>query len=322
MSACGPTSPPPKSSGNGREEERNEQGSERGDPDRRAQRSPEDGITKAEFVNYYRTVSRLMLPHLRGRPLVMERHPDGYRGRSFIHKDVPDYFPDWIHRREVPKEGGTVTMMVCDDTATLAYLANQSRITPHPWLARADRLDCPDRLVFDLDPPGDDFEIVRWTARRLRDLLTGLGLAPAVMTTGSRGLHLLVLLDRRTDFDTARAFARSAADLLAARHPDKLTTAPRKDKRRGRLNLDTQRNAYAQTSVAPYAVRPPPRPHRYPVTWDELDDPELGPQRWTLRSLHDRLSDRGDAWKELSRCRRSLAGARRRLDALVNEEAA
>ena len=284
---------------------------------------PDDGITKAEFVDYYRAISRVMLPHLRGRPLVMERHPDGYRGKSFIHKDVPDYFPDWIHRREVPKEGGTVTMAVCDDAPTLAYLANQACITPHPWLSRADRLDCPDRLVFDLDPPADDFEIVRWTARQLGDFLTDLGLAPAVMTTGSRGLHLLVLLDRRTSFDTARAFARSAADLLAARHPDKLTTAPRKDKRRGRLYLDTQRNAYAQTSVAPYAVRARPHaPVATPVSWDELDDPELGPQRWTLRTLQDRLSDQGDAWKGLSRCRRSLAGARRRLDALVQEEAA
>ena len=284
---------------------------------------PDDGITKAEFVDYYRAISRVMLPHLRGRPLVMERHPDGYRGKSFIHKDVPDYFPDWIHRREVPKEGGTVTMAVCDDAPTLAYLANQACITPHPWLSRADRLDCPDRLVFDLDPPADDFEIVRWTARQLGDFLTDLGLAPAVMTTGSRGLHLLVLLDRRTSFDTARAFARGAADLLAARHPDKLTTAPRKDKRRGRLYLDTQRNAYAQTSVAPYAVRARPHaPVATPVSWDELDDPELGPQRWTLRTLQDRLSDQGDAWKGLSRCRRSLAGARRRLDALVQEEAA
>ncbi|MEV0181740.1 non-homologous end-joining DNA ligase [Streptomyces sp. NPDC050625] len=284
---------------------------------------PDDGITKAEFVDYYRAVSRVILPHLRGRPLVMERHPDGYRGKSFIHKDVPDYFPDWIHRREVPKEGGTVTMVVCDDAATLAYLANQACITPHPWLSRADRLDRPDRLVFDLDPPTDDFEIVRWTARQLGDFLTDLGLAPAVMTTGSRGLHLLVLLDRRTDFDTARAFARSAAELLAARHPDKLTTAPRKDKRLGRLYLDIQRNAYAQTSVAPYAVRARPHaPIATPISWDELEDPELGPQRWTLRTLQDRLSDRGNAWQGLSHCRRSLARARRRLDTLVENEAA
>ncbi|MEU7168048.1 non-homologous end-joining DNA ligase [Streptomyces morookaense] len=281
---------------------------------------PEDGITKAELVGHYRAVGRLMLPHLRDRPLVMERYPDGYRGKSFFQKDVPGHFPDWIHRREVPKEGGTVTMAVCDDAATLAYLANQACLTLHPWLSRADRLGCPDRIVFDLDPPAGDFGIVRRSARRLADLLTELGLRPAVMTTGSRGLHLLVLLDRRTDFDTARAFARDVAGLLAARHPDELTTAVRKDKRRGRLYLDIQRNAYAQTSVAPYAVRARPHaPVATPIGWDELDDPDLHPQRWTVRTLPDRLAGHSDVWKGLGRCRRSLRTAQRRLAALAGE---
>ncbi|MEU9157599.1 non-homologous end-joining DNA ligase [Streptomyces sp. NPDC048417] len=282
---------------------------------------PDDGITKAELIDYYRTIARPMLSHLRDRPLVMERYPDGYRGKSFFHKDVPDYFPDWIRTVRVPKEGGSLTMAVCEDTATLVYLANQACITPHPWLSRADCLDCPDRLVFDLDPSEEDghgFETVRWSARQLGDLLTELGLRPALMTTGSRGLHLLVLLDRRTDFDTARHFARRVADLLAARHSDRLTTEPRKNKRRGRLYLDTQRNAYAQTSVAPYAVRARPHaPVATPLTWDELGDPELGPRRWTLRTLPERLDKYGDAWKGLSRCRRSLSGAERRLDALT-----
>ncbi|MFF5019756.1 non-homologous end-joining DNA ligase [Streptomyces sp. NPDC001165] len=282
---------------------------------------PDDGITKAELVDYYRTVARPMLTHLRNRPLVMERYPDGYRGKSFFHKDVPDYFPDWIHTVRVPKEGGSLTMAVCDDTATLAYLANQACITPHPWLSPANCLDCPDRLVFDLDPPegdGDGFETVRWTARQLGDLLSELGLRPALMTTGSRGLHLLVLLDRRTDFDTARHFARRVADVLAERHSDRLTTEPRKNKRRGRLYLDTQRNAYAQTSVAPYAVRARPHaPVATPLDWDELDEPELGPRQWTLRTLPERLEKYGDPWKGLSRCRRSLTKAERRLDDLL-----
>ncbi|MEU9283671.1 non-homologous end-joining DNA ligase [Streptomyces sp. NPDC048275] len=282
---------------------------------------PDDGITKAELIDYYRSVARPMLTHLKDRPLVMERYPDGYRGKSFFHKDVPDYFPEWIRTVRVPKEGGSLSMAVCDDTATLVYLANQACITPHPWLSPADCLDCPDRLVFDLDPSegdGDGFETVRWSARQLGDLLTELGLRPALMTTGSRGLHLLVLLDRRTDFDTARHFARRVTDVLAARHSDRLTTEPRKNKRRGRLYLDTQRNAYAQTSVAPYAVRARPHaPIATPLEWDELDDPELGPRRWTLRTLPERLDKYGDAWKGLSHCRRSLSGAERRLDALT-----
>lgn len=285
---------------------------------------PEDGITKAELVDYYRTIGRVIVPYLRNRPLVMERHPDGHRGRSFFHKDVPDHFPDWIRRTEVPKKGGTLRMAVCDGTASLAYLAGQACVTPHPWLSRTDRLDRPDRLVFDLDPPSaEDFETVRWAAHRLGDLLTGLGLRPALMTTGSRGLHLLVLLDHRTGFDTARAFARRVADLLVDRHPGRLTTAARKSERGGRLYLDVQRNAYAQTSVAPYAVRALPHaPVATPLAWKELDDPGLGPRSWTLRTLPGRLEEHGDPWKGLSRCRRSLAAAERRLDALVQHDAA
>jgi bifunctional non-homologous end joining protein LigD len=285
---------------------------------------PGDGITKAELVDYYRTIGRVMVPYLRNRPLVMERYPDGYEGRSFIHKDLPDYFPDWVHHRVVPKKDGTVDMAVCDDTATLAYLANQACLTPHPWLSRTDHLDRPDRLVFDLDPPSaDDFETVRWSARQLGGLLTDLGLRPALMTTGSRGLHLLVPLDRRTDFDTSRAFARRVADLLATRHPDRLTTAARKDKRGERLYLDIQRNAYAQTSVAPYAVRARPHaPVATPLDWDELDDRDLGPRRWTLRTLPRRLAEHGDPWKGLGRQRRSLTAAGRRLDALAKDEGA
>ncbi|MFJ5263230.1 non-homologous end-joining DNA ligase [Streptomyces sp. NPDC088387] len=285
---------------------------------------PEDGITKAELIDYYRTVARPMLTHIRDRPLVMERYPDGYLGRSFYHKDVPGHFPDWIRTVEVAKEGGSLTMVVCDDTATLVYLANQACLTPHPWLSPADDLDRPDRLVFDLDPADveDAFETVRWTARTLRELLTELGLRPALMTTGSRGLHLLVPLERGPDFDTVRNFAHAVADVLAGRHDDRLTTEPRKKKRRDRLYLDVQRNAYAQTSVAPYAVRARPHaPVATPLDWAELDDPELGPRSWTLRTLPERLDTHGDPWKGLGRSRRSLARAQERLAELTGTSA-
>ncbi|WP_052850298.1 non-homologous end-joining DNA ligase [Streptomyces avicenniae] len=288
---------------------------------------PEDGITKADLFAYYRAVARPMLTYVRDRPVSMERYPDGYEGKSFFHKDIPAHFPDWVHRQEVPKEGGSLTMAVCDDAPTLAYLANQACITPHIWLSRTESLDHPDRLVFDLDPPsGDeggtaraDFGTVRRAALDLRDLLGELGLHAVVMTTGSRGLHVLVPLDGHSDFDTVRAFARDVADTLAARRPDLLTTEIRKNRREGRLYLDTQRNAYAQTAVAPYAVRARPHaPVATPLTWDEVDDPGLGPRDWTLRTLPDRLADRGDPWSGLHRARRSLRPAQRRLAALAS----
>jgi len=284
---------------------------------------PDDGITKSDLVDHYHAVASLMVPQLRDRPLMMERHPDGIGGKPLMQKNAPDYFPEWVRRAVLPKEGGKVTHPVCDDTATLVYLAGQACVTPHRWLSRADRPDHPDRLVFDLDPPdepgsgsGSGFEEVRWTARRVCGLLGELGLPGLLMTTGSRGLHVVVPLDRRADFDTVRAFARDAADLLAARHPDRLTTEMRKDQRGGRLYLDTQRNAYAQTAVTPYAVRARPgAPVAAPIDAAELDDPALAPDRWTLRTFGERLTD--DPWAHADTRGRSLRTARRRLTRLT-----
>jgi bifunctional non-homologous end joining protein LigD len=215
----------------------------------------DDGITKGDLVDYYRRVAEFMLPHLRDHPVAMERYPDGIAGQRIFQKDVPDYFPHWIDRVKVHKEGGTLQQVVCEDAATLAYLANQACITPPVFLSRTDR---PDQLIFDLDPADDDFEEARVAALWLRSLLEELELPAFAKTTGGKGIHLTVPLDRRADFDTVRGFARDAAEELARRHPDRLTTEQRKDKRKGRLYLDVMRNAYAQTAVPPYAVRARP----------------------------------------------------------------
>ncbi|MEU2745761.1 non-homologous end-joining DNA ligase [Streptomyces collinus] len=281
--------------------------------------------TKGDLVDYHRAVAPFMLPHLRGRPLMLERHPDGIDGPTFMQKNTPDHYPEWIPRVEVTKEGGTVRHAVCDDTATLLYLADQASITLHRWLSRADSVDHPDRLVFDLDPPPvpegpggtprDDFEAVREAARLLGELLDELGLPSALMTTGSRGLHVVVPLNGRHDFDEVRAFARDVAGTLAGAHPDRLTTAARKKERGERLYLDIQRNAYAQTAVAPYTVRPRPgAPVTTPITWDQLDDPELHARRWTIADAVEQA--RTNPWSGLLNRGRSLGPARRRLNAL------
>ncbi|WP_436771456.1 non-homologous end-joining DNA ligase [Yinghuangia sp. YIM S09857] len=276
---------------------------------------PDDGITKADLARYHAAVAERMLPHLRGRPLMMERYPDGIGKRPLMQKNAPDYFPDWIRRAEVAKVGGTVEHPVADNAATLVYLANQAAVTLHRWLSKADKPDHPDRLVFDLDPSGDDFPAVRDAALALRRLLGELRLDSTVMTTGSRGLHVIVALDRRADFDTVRAFAHDTAEVLAARHPDALTTAPRKDARGGRLYLDVQRNAYAQTAVAPYSVRARPgAPVAAPVTWAEVEEPGLSAGKWTVTSVLERLDD--DPWADAPSRGQGLGAARRRLDAL------
>ncbi|KUN31683.1 ATP-dependent DNA ligase [Streptomyces corchorusii] len=271
--------------------------------------------TKGDLADYYRSVAPYLLPHLRGRPLMLERYPDGLDGQRFMQKNTPEHYPEWITRAEVAKEGGTVTHVVCDDTATLLYLADQACLTLHRWLSRTDRAggpDHPDRLVFDLDPPGDDFGAVREAAAWLRELLDELGLPAAPMTTGSRGLHLVVPLDGRQDFDAVREFAHDVAELAAARHPDRLTTAARKQDRGDRLYLDVQRNAYAQTAVAPFTVRARPgAPVAVPLTWEQLDDPGLDARRWTIADAVDQA--RTDPWAGLPARGRSLGPARRRL---------
>ncbi|MCF3119912.1 non-homologous end-joining DNA ligase [Streptomyces arenae] len=276
----------------------------------------EKARTKADLFDYYRAVAPFMLPHLRGRPLMLERHPDGVGGPRFMQKDTPDHYPAWITRAEVAKKGGTVTHTVCDDTATLLFLADQACLTLHRWLSRTGRLDHPDRLVFDLDPaPGGAFAAVRDAARLLGELLDHVGLPSALMTTGSRGLHVVVPLNGRHDVDDVRAFAKDVADTLAAAHPEQLTTAVRKEARGDRLYLDVQRNAYAQTAVAPYSVRSAPgAPVAVPLAWEQLDDPAVDACHWTVDDAVEQA--RTDPWGSVLRHGRALGPARRKLRAL------
>jgi bifunctional non-homologous end joining protein LigD len=274
--------------------------------------------TKGDLVDYHRSVAPFMVPQLRGRPLMLERYPDGLDGPRFMQKNTPDGYPEWISRVEVSKEGGTVCHTVCDDTATLLYLADQAALTLHRWLSRVGRENHPDRMVFDLDPAGDDdFAAVREAAQLLGELLDELKLPSALMTTGSRGLHVIVPLDGRNDFDEVRAFAKDVADALVAGHPDRLTTAARKKDRGDRLYLDVQRNAYAQTAVAPFTVRAiPGAPVATPMAWSQLDDPGLDARRWTIADAVQQA--RTDPWAGVLSRGRALGPARRRLNALMS----
>lgn len=274
---------------------------------------PKDGITKAQLVEYYVRVAEVMVPHVRDRPLTQQRFPSGIGGFVFWHKQIPDYFPDWVERVEVQTNKGPQTQVLANDPATLAYLANQNCVTPHTWLSRADRLNHPDVVIWDLDPASDrDFVSVRRGARMLREILENLGLVPFVKTTGSKGLHVVVPLDRRTAFEEAWSFARGVAELLVARDPQRFTLEFYKAKRAGRVFVDVNRNAYGQTAVPPYAVRPRPgAPVATPIVWEELG--RVTPVKYTVRNLFRRLANRPDPWADLDRHARSLKEPRRRL---------
>jgi bifunctional non-homologous end joining protein LigD len=277
------------------------------------------GITKADLVHYYENVAPTMLPHVAGRPLNLERYPDGIEGSRIMQQHASKYFPDWIARVEVPKAGGTVEHVMAQDADTLAYLANQACITFHGWLSRTDRLDRPDRMIVDLDPSENSPDEVRAAAGTFVALLRELGLRPWAMATGSRGYHVVVPLARRADYDVVREFSRDLAELAVRRQSDVFTVEQRKAKRGGRILVDVMRNAYAHTAVSPYAVRPRPgAPVATPLHLEELDDDATRPDRWTLNTVLDRLADNGDPWQGIFEDAQTLTSARRRLnDALA-----
>jgi bifunctional non-homologous end joining protein LigD len=283
---------------------------------------PDDQVTKGDLVGYYRDIAARMLPYLRDRPLSMERYPDGITGERIVQKNVPRYFPDWISRTRVKKQGGTLVQVICDKPATLVYLANQACIEMHAFLSRTSALDRADQLIFDLDPPDDhQFDLVKHLALRLRELLEDeLGLTAFVKTTGGKGLHVHVPLNATDDFDTVRQFARQASGVLAAREPDSLTIEQRKESRGDRIYSDVMRNAYAQTAVAPYSVRARPgAPVATPLDWAELEDPGLTPHQFTLRTVGGRLDRLGgsDPWAGMARRRYGLARPSQRLAKLA-----
>jgi bifunctional non-homologous end joining protein LigD len=280
---------------------------------------PADGITKKDLAEYYERVAGWMLPHVKDRPLSLQRFPDGIEGEGFFQKNTPPHYPDWIRRVEVPKANGTVIHAVVSDAETLPYLVGQNTITPHVWLSRADRIHQPDRMVIDLDPPpGGAFADVRRAARQTGDLMREIGLEPFAQVTGSKGIHVWTPVRRRADFDDVKEFSNRFAELLAARHPDELTTAFRKAGRGGRILVDVLRNRYAQTAVPPYSVRTRPgAPVATPIAWEELSDSKLRPDRWNLKSLPRRLASKGDPWAGIAAAATGLSQPGKALEKLA-----
>ena len=266
-----------------------------------------DGTTKADLAGYYRDVAGAMLPHVRERPVSMQRFNAGIGRPGFFQKDVPKGAPEWVPIVTVPKKGGTVRHVLANETATLVWLANQNCITPHVSTARADRLDRPDRIVWDLDPTGDDFDVVRRTAIDLGAVLREASVEPHAMVTGSRGIHVVVAIQRRYGYDAVRAAALEVAQALVERSPGELTTEFYKEKREGRLFVDVNRNGRAQTAVPPYAVRPRPgAPVATPLRWEELEDGGLRPDGWTLHTVRERLDGGGDPWAGIAKAAGAL----------------
>lgn len=263
---------------------------------------PDPGLTKGDLIAFYEDIADHMLPHLRGRPLMLQRFPDGIRNDGFYQKQAGDYFPDWIETVNLKKEGGSVDHVICNNKSTLTYLVNQGTVTFHTWLSTTDHIQNPDKLVIDLDPPGKDFEIVREAALALCEFFESNGIEVFVMTSGSRGIHVVIPLDAKAGFDDVRAAGDNLGKLMTDRHGEIFTREVRKNQRDGKLYFDIGRNAYAQTAVCPYSVRAVDgAPAATPIHRDELEDKSLHARFFTAKNLRRRLSQKEDPWKGMGR---------------------
>ena len=268
---------------------------------------PDDGITKGDLAAYYQAMAPVILPHIKGRPLTMERYPAGIGKKGFWQKDVSKGFPDWLERVKVPKKDGSLHHPVITDEQSLMWVTNQNTITQHVWISRVPDLYYPDICVFDLDPSTDDAAAVRQAALGLRDLLDELGLPSWVKTSGSKGFHIVVPLDGKSKMDDVARFANHVGRVFVSLAPDHLTQEFSKVDRKGRIYIDTGRNGYSATFAAAYAVRAKPHaPVSAPCTWEEIEKGTVNPGTFTLTNMPARIKKAGDLWADMLRKKRSL----------------
>jgi len=285
---------------------------------------PDSGITKGELCAYYEAVAPLMIPHVRGRPVTMERFPAGIGKKGFIQKDVSKGFPSWLERVEVEKrgdeEGGAVHYPLANDARSLVWIANQNSITPHVWISRVPELRRPDLCVFDLDPAEEDPGALRTAALAVRALLDELGVPSYPKTSGSKGFHIAIPLDREAGAESALRFAHGAGAVLVKRHPALLTQEFIKADRGGRIFVDTGRNVPGATFAAVYAVRARPgAPISAPCTWAEVEGGAVGPRTFTLRTMAARIAEVGDLWSGMDARACSLRDATAKLEGMLTE---
>src|SRR5438477_5742376 len=261
---------------------------------------PEDKYSKRDLIRYYVQVAPVMIPYYSHRPLSMNPHPDGIHGKSYWVKDKPDYAPDWIPTFRYKDQKGLKDWILIEEVATLAWLANHAVIDMHPWYSRADKPEYPDWSVVDLDPAeGATFKDVIAVAKVVKTALDHLKLEALLKTTGQSGLHVYIPIERRYTLDESRGFVATLAHMIAELMPDKVTEVWEVKRRTGKIRIDYTQNVINKTLAGPYSVRPAVRaPVSVPIAWKELDDPRLRPDRWTIKTVGDRLQEVGDLFHD------------------------
>lgn len=262
---------------------------------------PDAGISKDDLAEYYKRIADTTLPHIKDRPLTLKRYPERIDKGGFFNKHIPDHFPDFVERLDVPmrsKGGKNMKMASADEAADLVYFAGQDVIELHMGLSQKDSLEKPDQIIFDLDPSDNDFEKVRKTAFALKNILDDMDLPSFVKTTGSRGVHIHIPIQPEKKFEEVKDAARKLAEKLHGNCPDLTTLENRKNKRGDKVFLDYLRNDYGMTAIAPYSLRAlKGAPVATPIDWEELKDSKLGPQSYTLQNIFRRLPQKYDPWE-------------------------
>ncbi len=261
---------------------------------------PKDGYSKGDLIAYYREVAPVILRYLKGRPESLNRYPDGIEGEHFFQKDAKTLrLPDRVRTADVRSEskGGNIRFLICDDAATLLYLANLGCIDLNPWDSRTDSIERPDYLVMDLDPEQAPFHKVVDAALAVRDVLDEAGIKGYCKTSGARGLHVYVPLGARYDYDETRQFAEIIARLAHERLPDATSLERSPEKRKGRVYFDFLQNRRGATTAAAYCVRPRPGATvSTPLDWKEVRR-GLDPADFTIRTVPKRIRRLGDLFK-------------------------
>jgi bifunctional non-homologous end joining protein LigD len=266
-------------------------------------RDGEPPVTKRDFVRYHAQVAPHMLPFLHDRPVNLHRYPDGVDAPGFWHKEVPSHAPEWLTQwhNEEADPGETVCYAVVDSVAALVWMANFGAVELNPWTSRLPDVHEPTWALIDVDPgERSTFSDVLVLARLYRTALEHLGVAAAPKVTGKRGVQIWVPIAGGYSFTDTRAWVEKVSRAIGRTVPDMISWEWQKDRRGGRARLDYTQNAINKTLVAPYSARPAAgAPVSVPIRWDELDDPDLRPDRWTIRTVLDRVREAGDPLREL-----------------------
>ena len=268
------------------------------------------GITKRQVAEYYGQVMGLILLHMKDRPLMLERFPNGIAREAVIQTELMQNMPDFVQSIALPNlmQDGETEYALCQNERSLMYLVNLDCIAQHAWLSRADKPDLPDKMLIDLEPVDVTYyeEVVR-AAFILKEMLEATNMSPHVMTTGLHGLHIVCPLRRNRSFDRVRGFLAELTARAAKLHPKLLTAEARKESRGERIYMDISGNTYGQSSIVPYSLRPMPHaPVATPLRWTELEREAIHPQTFNIANLPERLAREGDVWDHFFRHKRKL----------------